>query len=518
MDALDTSFLSQTDRDSRKILGQFLTPRPIAALMAEWVSASVPEEVLDPAVGTGILLDEVHQRAAGARLVGYDVDPVCLQVAGQRLRADLRLGSFLATDPKPIDAVIANPPYIRHHDIEHDAALHARLSGVVGEKLSKLTNIYALFLVECLARLRPGGVAAFLVPAEFANANFAAPVKSWILRSGLLKRVIYYDPSKLAFDDNLSTGCLLLFRNDRETEDVEVAFTDPDERHVKWDAITADKNSIVTAFPRDVLEGSKKWNYLVQVGAAADERPGMIPLRDLARTKRGIATGANGFFLRSAHEFREIGVFDQTVPCVGKSKDVKGLIFSEDDFRQLEAAGAPTRLLSMTEARTEDEIALVRAGEQEGLHKKYLTSKRKPWFSPEQQEVAPIWAAVFGRGNMRFVANDAKVRTLTTFHCVYPFRDDLPFVHALVACLNSDVVQSASLAHQRAYGGGLQKFEPRDLLDIRVPDLRLVSDATLMRLASVVESRAPEHMERLDDLVVAAISEAEGIKSQRLSA
>ena len=515
MDGLDQAFLARADRGRRKALGQFLTPRPIAALMAEWIAGHDPKSVLDPAVGTGILLQEMARVRPSVALRGYDVDDACLAVARRRLTADLQQKSFLSEPLGQLDAVIANPPYIRHHDLAFDTGLHARLSATIGARLSKLANAYTLFLIASLAALKPGGVAAFLLPAEFANANFAEPVKRWMLHSGLLKRVIYYDPSKRAFDDNLSTGCVLLFRNDGQGGDVEMCFADPDAAHDTWAAVTAAPSSILTRQSRDALATSKKWNHLVQSGDAR-ALPGMVALREIATTKRGIATGANSFFLLSRHAATDAGVQDVTVGCVGKSKDVSGYVFGRDDFEALQASGAPTRLVVLKETVTAAHHAFVAAGEARGVDRMYLTSKRKPWFSMERQQIAPIWAAVFGRGAMRFVANDAGVHNLTAFHCVYPFIERPNLVHALVACLNSRIVQSAAREHQRAYGGGLQKFEPRDLLDIPVPDLRRVPQRRLDALAAALAGLARDAgLEALDDLVMQAAAEAQSPRPVR---
>ena len=117
-----------------------------------------------------------------------------------------------------------------------------------------------------------------------------------MLRSGLLKRVIYYDPAKRAFDDNLSTGCVLMFRNDGQTDDVEICFADPDASHDRWAAISIAPASVLTRQSREALGASKKWNQLVR-SADARTLPGTVALGEIATTKRGIATGANAFFL-----------------------------------------------------------------------------------------------------------------------------------------------------------------------------------------------------------------------------
>ncbi|QJF50349.1 hypothetical protein [Roseobacter ponti] len=170
----------------------------------------------------------------------------------------------------------------------------------------------------------------------------------------------------------------------------------------------------------------------------------------------------------------------------------------------------PTRLVDLRAPATPDHFRYIDAGVAQGMHQRYLTSRRKPWYSMERQEAAPVRATVFGRGKMRFVANDARVRTLTAFHCIYPLSEEKSFVHALTACLNADFIQEMSQAHQRAYAGGLHKFEPRDLLDVCVPDLRCVSPGTIRALAAILQR--PDFsggVEELGCLLLTAAREAQ---------
>jgi adenine-specific DNA-methyltransferase len=140
----------------------------------------------------------------------------------------------------------------------------------------------------------------------------------------------------------------------------------------------------------------------------------------------------------------------------------------------------------------------------------------------EQREPAPIWAAVFGRQSLRFVWNTAALSNLTTFHCLYPKVADPHFAAALTACLNSRLVQQTANHQLRVYGGGLLKFEPRDLLSIQVPDLPLVPRSTLKLLSAALEridqcckagSLNPDGLyEELDGLVLQAANEAGNVR------
>lgn len=245
----------------------------------------------------------------------------------------------------------------------------------------------------------------------------------------------------------------------------------------------------------NVLISTNKWDYLIREDVR-EACPGFIRLGAMAKTKRGIATGANDFFHISqttadAHNIPP----DVLIPCVGRAADISGFEFTRDDFLSLVRNKRRSLLVVFGNTLTAPELTYIASGEAAGLPKRYLLAARRPWYSMETQLPAPIWAAVFGRKGLRFIRNKANALTLTTFHCVYPIDSSQDFSDALTLCLNVPSIQREARAHTRVYGGGLLKFEPKDLLEIQIPDLRHVSIETLQRLATeynriVTESRS----------------------------
>lgn len=232
------------------------------------------------------------------------------------------------------------------------------------------------------------------------------------------------------------------------------------------------------------LRCSPKWEPLIR-GDVATKIGGWVPLSQLASTRRGIATGANGFFLLSQARARELGLAsDILVGCVGRSKDVSGAVFRKQDLDKLQADGVPCLLLDIRREPTEVEQRYIKSGEEAGLLSRYILANRRPWYSMEQREPAAIWATVFGRGNLGFVHNEASARSLTNFHCIYPTITDRSFVQALTVTLNSRLVQTGSRSHSRGYGGGLMKFEPKDLYGIQIPNLREMAPSRIEEIAS----------------------------------
>lgn len=525
-DAPEATFAASVPDEQRRRLGQFFTPEPIARLMADWVAAGNPSLILDPAVGPGVFPRVMAQRlTTAARMICVDIDASALDAMrrsftkSSSIQIEEKVGDFLVLPiAERFDAIIANPPYLRHHAMEYDFDIFARIGGAAGLAVSRLTNSYILFLLRCATLLKPGGRMCFIVPAEWTNANFGQPVKEYLLERGLLRRMAYFNHATDVFGDALTTSCILFMESGPVTSPTLPVHHVPS--GIALEILTS-LNALINAvpvaeIPRTVLRATKKWDSLIRNGAT-EIPPGFVRLGDLATTKRGIATGANEFFHLPIEQANAAGISAQHLqPCVGKAADVKGYIFTENDFDRLASNGGRSQLVAFGRELNAAERRYVEGGAARGLPERHLLAIRSPWYSMEKRIPAPVWAAVFNREELRFIYNKARVRNLTTFHGVFPRDITEEQTVALVALLNSPTVQQLAAEQVRVYGGGLRKFEPKDLLGIPVPDVRAASSSTLFASAEVLchlssQSTKNERtavLAKLDDLVKLVASEA----------
>jgi SAM-dependent methyltransferase len=100
--------------------------------------------IVDLGTGTGALAARCLARAAGARLVGIDIDPEILDVAARRLgrRASLVAGSLTRVPLPPCDAVVAS--FALHHVRTRPAK--ARLYARIARALRPRGQLY---IVDC---------------------------------------------------------------------------------------------------------------------------------------------------------------------------------------------------------------------------------------------------------------------------------------------------------------------------------------------------------------------------------
>ncbi|MEK6540613.1 MAG: N-6 DNA methylase [Pseudomonadota bacterium] len=506
------AFLQLRNRVSRKRLGQFFTPAVIANLMAEWVTGHSPRTILDPSVGPGILSAACQTHGSSARLIGIDVDEAALSLAKQRLgpQMDAVHADFLtATFEDNVDAVICNPPYIRHHDFELESKCRHQIELASGQITSGLSNIYIYFILKACSLLAINGRAAILVPAEWSNANYGDSLKRFFAVTGMLREVVYFSGAELVFDDNLSTACVLLIQNDLCANNLVSTFYVEENSDIS--SLTALRNCPETkrqTLPLSTLVNSKKWDHLIANGHSLD-RLGSIRLGSMVKSKRGIATGDNNYFMLSHSQIEKYGLEVADIKwCIGKTPKAKREIFTFTHAEAIASEGTAIFLFDPVAPVGSASAAYIERGVAAGVHMRYLTKMRKTWFSAEKRNPAPIWASVFGRERLRFVYNEARIHNLTTFHGIYPTNDSPIFARALTACLNSEPVLEDMKQQHRVYGGGLLKVEPRDLLDIRVPNLDAVCEATLEALSQTLDSNGASSSLARTTLVERALEEA----------
>jgi adenine-specific DNA-methyltransferase len=493
----EDAYRSAIPFEHRRHFGQFFTPLAIAELMSEWITPLNPKRILDPAVGPGIFPRVLASRFPEAEITAIDIDPVALDAARIALREFSNVtyvGEDFLTwmDEGLFDAAIANPPYLRHHDLYYPFDIFYFVGKKNHARISRLSNIYVLFIIEICRKLRPGGRAAVIVPGEWVNANFGGALKRFLLSRGFLRTLLYFSHASTQFEDALTTASVLFLERppkDEVSQPIRTVFIGQDcptdlVRRALRDNEAQDGQIVVQILDPNRLLQEKKWNHLLSHGYCQSAR-GFVPLALLADTRRGIATGCNSFFHISASTVHTSHLRQENlIPCVGRAADVEGLIFTQGDFERLVARDCRSYLLNLHSELDEHEALYIRKGEADGLHERYLCAAHNPvWYSMEKRPPSSIWAAVFGRQGLRFIHNSAGIANLTTFHCIYPKFDTPGFSAALTACLNSNVVQDLGRRQQRVYGGGLLKFEPGDLLDIEVPDLRNLDQATLRLLA-----------------------------------
>lgn len=471
--------------------------------MVKWTLDKGARSFLDPSTGTGIFIRAalVQARERGESFIqvsGYETSHVLAEIVQASVEAlGFRIPTIKETDfltnqfSDKFDAIVANPPYIRHHEMSYKEDVFKWFDQRCGFRLSRLTNIYGLFLLKIHLSLSKEGRAAILIPSEFLNADFGVPIKKFLLDNNYLEGVLIFDNTQLVFNDILTTACVVMLDAGRAKERPVRIVHVPDVSIVEElaeDLILnkrpeADTKWLQVSFRREALAPQLKWTSLGKSNTLRSQK--LVSLGTIADIMRGIATGANSFFTLSVAEIEKHRLDDTYLrPCITKANYASHLDFSQDDFAELYNVGKKAYVLYYNGGPVSPALrAYIQLGERQGFQQRYLTRNRKPWFSTERREVAPIWITVFGRQNLRFVLNKAKIWNLTAFHCIYPKFNDENMLRALMAYLVSNECTEHVREELRVYGDGLLKMEPRDVARVPVLDISELPNDSIQELA-----------------------------------
>ncbi len=471
----ESEYTKKIDIKHRKKYAQFFTPEQIAEFMASWVLGGKCQraDILEPAFGLGVFTRVMHKTNPNINVEGYDIDKTIYSYAFEnftksKINVSLYNENYLTSSwSSYYDGIICNPPYLKFHDYDNETLVQ-----LVNEKLNihlnGFTNIYTLFLLKSISQLKENGRLAYIIPSEFLNADYGVEVKRALLQSGTLKHVIVVDFTKCAFDDALTTACILLCENNGTSDVIRFSIVN------NISQISSSLTDYITYNLCD-LNPKTKWKQYYNV-PESQKYNHLVPFSTFAKVTRGIATGANEYFTFKASKIDTFNIPQKCfLPCVCHASDVQNCIFTRTDFDKLVNADKSVFLFNGKANETEINVKkYLQIGEENGIDKKYLTACRKPWYAIENRVPSPIWVSVFNRNGLRFVRNKADAYNLTTFHCVYNTSN--VDTEILFAYLLTNVAKEIFLDNSRQYGNGLVKFEPNDLNYGMVLDIRLLTD------------------------------------------
>jgi adenine-specific DNA-methyltransferase len=464
-----------TSREDRYRKGQFFTPPGIADFMAEWIRDLQPETVLDPGVGGGVLLRAV---GPGPRRYGLDTDKKAIQVSGASLgdEVELAIGDFLDPEAWPLsktsfDAVIANPPYIRHHHLSaEDKARAHRYAVELGVKVSRLSGSYVYFFLETLLRLNEGGRLAFITPTEFLDVRYGRAVKEALLTHCDIDEVLVLEMDELAFEGVLTTSAITLATK-RAKPVGRVRLTE-----ASLDGAVSRSRSV--DLKSEFAAPELPWTPLLPARAeriAPLLKGRSAKLGDYCRVRRGIATGDNSFFCLSSEDVDRLEIEGRfLVPVVIGSRDLPTEGPLDRRFRKERInQGARVFLFYCHEPREALEgtnaLRYIELGEEMGLHERFNCRTRRPWYGVEQVPPPDFFVTYMARNRARMVRNLVGARCMTSLLNLWakPGIDPESLRPVLEDQVNATLLRELG----RTYGGGLGKIEPGELVALPIRPL-----------------------------------------------
>jgi hypothetical protein len=444
---------------------------------------------LDPAAGNGDLLLAAADRIAalggipttqlfGAELHGPTVNRLRKRLAGIASATNLLHGDFFAVADGlgSCDAIVANPPYVRHHDIpvRRMSSMRASLNGNA-QVVEGKASAWAYFVAHAPTLLRAGGRAAFVLPAEVLSADYSTAIVQYLATKFNSVQLVYCNGDVFPRLNQKIVLCLADgYRADKRSE------CTPQWTQVDARAPTRQSDIVPwsTATWGDVPGGWRLPRLLASPGAIKlnellSRRAGVRVLGEIASVGIGYVTGGNEFFHLSESDRQRHGLHARHLTkALPSSGDARGASFGESDWEHLRASGRPCWLLTPKHTRDVAVQRILRKGRLAKVHRGYKCENRENWWKVPLRAPAPAFMGY--TGSMPTIReNGAGVAVSNSLFELSALED----VSARSLALGSitSVFQLSALLNARVLGGGLRKLEPSDVSRASIPVAEVTS-------------------------------------------
>ncbi|HLF42920.1 MAG TPA: N-6 DNA methylase [Acidimicrobiia bacterium] len=219
---IDAGFLAVLHQDfllpeARNGLGQYLTPMPVASLIASIIATRRGSGLaLDPFCGTGLLLDTLGIQMPRLDLLGVEINPTVADIARtlsviSPRRVAVRSADVFeawADDTLPMaDVIVTNPPFgaavtsLSHDDLA--SLLPAPLMGL------RTLPVELMGLELSVNRLEPGGVIGIVLPQSVLTNETWSAYRADVFRRLDLRDVVSLPEETFAPFKGVARSCVL---------------------------------------------------------------------------------------------------------------------------------------------------------------------------------------------------------------------------------------------------------------------------------------------------------------------
>jgi adenine-specific DNA-methyltransferase len=481
---------------NRRRLGTFFTPPAVVEFMLDLAEEVLPAPaaVIDPGAGVGAFSLAAKRRWPDAEVTAVDLNLVTLGLLAARPAAQLRvvLDNYLewavrGNLPAAPRLWIGNPPYTRHQELSAEVKKVAQTSA---SKLVKsgLAGLSAYFLAATVRAMSPGDALCFLLPGSWIDTRYGRPMREMLrAQEQRLVRFEGFSSADEVFPGTRVTAMVVLIGPERSGEAQPWTTS-----NIRMEATGIGRTRPVSRDRSAAGVGALGgWLWPRSHPAASDT----VELGTVARVRRGVATGANEWFLLTQSQ-RDKLPSGLTVRAVRRLRGVVADHFDLGSHGALAQAGERCWLLRVeNEAERQSDTAVstwLAAAEKAGVSERYLASHREPWYRLEPVDPPSLMLSPMGKQRMRVVINEAGAVPSNALYGLY--FEDPGVAHAVGHWLAGEVGQVALFEHARAYGAGLFKLEPKDVARIGIPRELLAGlpahPEPHLRIVSLLESDA----------------------------
>lgn len=364
--------------------------------------------------------------------------------------------------------VVGNPPFVRYQFVsQEDKAAIARLGTRLGLTFRGVSNLWIPVLLGSLARLRPNGVLAVVLPSECFTGCAARAVRAWLARE--VDDLTFDLFAAGSFPGVLQEVAVLSGRRGSR------ARTRP--RSVR--IVEHRREGASSAWSYQLGPEDRSWMRSLlaprhlEAADAACSLTSVAPLDRVAHLEVSTVTGANDFFCVDESTLARHRLEPWAKPLLARARYAPGLVVETADHAAARAAGARAWLLDFDAgARNPQDVARARdylhAGVRNGLAERYKCRIRQPWYRVPSIRHGALLLSKRSHLHPRLLLNRAGVHTTDTIYRGDVLAGAGPSARDLVACFHCSLTLLSVELEGRSFGGGVLELVPSEISRLAV--------------------------------------------------
>ena len=317
-------------------LGQFLTPPEIALEMAKVVKEYFPItsgdiRFGDPAIGTGTFFRVVKIVFSNYKIessIGIDIDKEIVSTTrtiwGTR-GLKIFIGDYLLKFKKYFtkrNIILCNPPYLRSQMIPINKRVKYKniIQKDLGIKVDGRSGLFIYFILHAHNSLEENGLAAWLIPSEWMENDYGRILRKYLTEKVELLRIHKYDPNEIQFENVIVSSTFILYRKKKPNinNNVKISYHQTIYNPETIEEITIGELSLLNKWRRSQINTK----IIMQ---------NHKPLDHYFSIKRGVATGANDYFIIENKNIKKYGIPKQCCrPILPNPRELNQLIIESD--------------------------------------------------------------------------------------------------------------------------------------------------------------------------------------------
>ncbi len=468
-----------------KLRGGFYTPEALVELCLQRASGLLEGtgaiRVLEPSAGDGAFLRGLTRTGCG---LGERVSEVCavevvpeeaakaeqslrsLGVPGRVLRRSVL--QWAADTDEWFELVLGNPPFVRYQFVTAaDRARIARLGTRLGLTFRGVANLWIPVLLGALARLKPDGALAVVLPTECFTGCSAASVREWL--SGEVDQLTLDLFAPGSFPDVRQEVAVLSGRRAaceaarHRSMRIFEHRRDGSRRSWSYTPKPEDRNWTPSLIEPRQLEA-------VDAACALET---VTRLDRVARLEVSTVTGANNFFCVDEETRAEHGLHPWTRPLLARARHAPGLVVEAGDHARARARGARAWLLDFDADAPNPQTrpgarGYLEAGARHGLAERYKCRIRQPWYRVPSIRHGSLLLSKRSHLYPRLLMNTAAVHTTDTIYRGDVLSPRRLSVADLVAGFHCSLTLLMVELEGRSFGGGVLELVPSEISRLAV--------------------------------------------------